>query len=230
MSSDRLSSRSLYALFGEEFPEMQPLISNMNLQIFVGPPGVVAPVVQANPPAPVGGFRLGNAANNEFVQISGVNFVYQLVGATYPGWPALKQNLLAHWSKVSGEVKPEKLIKVGLRYVNLVAKEPNHTHLRDWLQASADLPPALVASEGHFFSRMETSPSAGNLKLVTVGNQDPGISTEHGAIILDIDRICQEGEIPMESISEKLELLHDDIWTTFDSAKTPLLYARLRGE
>ena len=76
-----------------------------------------------------------NAAGfDEFIQISGANFVYQLVGGTYPGWPALKEKLLAHWSKVKDEVNPEKLIKIGLRYVNLVAKEPNHTHLRDWLQ------------------------------------------------------------------------------------------------
>ncbi|MGA2057946.1 MAG: TIGR04255 family protein [Bradyrhizobium sp.] len=229
-SSDRFSSRSLYALFGDEFPEMQTLIGNMNLQIFVGPPGAIPPAVQASPQAAVGGFRLGNAANNEFIQVSGANFVYQLVGGTYPGWPALKEKLLDHWSKIKGEVKPAKLIKIGLRYVNLVAKEPNHTHLGDWLQPSADLPPTLIASEGHFLARIESSPSAGHLKLVSLGNQDPGISTEHGGIIFDIDRICQEGEIPMDTISEKLEILHDDVWTTFDSAKTPLLHARLRGE
>ena len=230
ISSERLSSRSLYTLFSEDFPEMQPLVGNMNLQIFVGPPGTVPPPVQANPPAAVGGFRLGNVANNEFVQVSGSNFVYQLVGGKYPGWPALKDRLLANWSKVESEVKPEKLIKIGLRYVNRVAKEPNHTHLRDWLQASADLPAALISSEDHFLARIEGSPSQGNLKLITLGNQDPGPTIEHGAIILDIDRICQEGEIPMNAISEKFEKLHDDIWSVFDSAKTPLLHARLRGE
>jgi uncharacterized protein (TIGR04255 family) len=229
-SSERLSSRSLYARFGDEFPEMQPLVGNMNLQIFVGPPGAVAPAVQANPPAAVAGFRLGTAANDEFVQVSGSNFVYQLVGGTYPGWPALKEKLIGLWSKVNDELKPDQIIKIGLRYVNRIAKEANHTHLRDWLQASPDLPTALITSEAHFFSRIESSPAPGNLKLLTVGNQDPTEATPYGAIILDTDRICQEGEILMGTISEKLELLHDDLWETFDSVKTPLLHARLKGE
>lgn len=218
-------------LFGDEFPEMQPLAGNINLQIFVGPPGAATPAVQANPPPTVvGGFRLGTTANDEFVQISGSNFVYQLVGGPYPGWLALKAKLMDLWSKVNGEVKPEKVIKVGLRYVNRIAKEPNHTQLGDWLQASSDLPLALLASQGHFFARIESSPAAGNLKLVTVGNQDPIEAGQQGGVVLDIDRICQEGEISMDTIPEKLELLHDDIWTTFDSAKTALLYARLNGE
>ena len=103
-SNDRLSSRALFTLFGDEFPEMQPLVGNMNLQIFVGPPGAVAPAVQANPPAAVAGFRLGNIANDEFVQLTGSNFVYQLVGGTYPGWPALKGKLMSHWSRAQDVV------------------------------------------------------------------------------------------------------------------------------
>jgi hypothetical protein len=81
-------------MFGEDFPGVQPILGNMNLQIYVSPPGVVPPAVQASPPGAVAGFRLGTAANKEFVQVSGSNFVYQLVGGIYPGWPALKQKLL----------------------------------------------------------------------------------------------------------------------------------------
>jgi uncharacterized protein (TIGR04255 family) len=209
---------------------MQPLLGNMNLQIFVGPPGAVVPSVQANPPAAVGGFRLGNTNNNEFVQLTGSNFLYQLIGGAYPGWPALKDKLLANWRKAQELVGPEKLIKIGLRYVNRIAKEPNHKHLRDWLQTSDELPTSLIASEGHFFARIESSPAAGHLKLVTVGHQDPNPDVPNGAIVLDIDRVCQEGEISMTSVSEKLEMLHQDIWNAFDSAKTELLHARLKGE
>ncbi|MDB5610810.1 MAG: hypothetical protein JWP25_7710 [Bradyrhizobium sp.] len=229
-SNERLSSRSLYKSFGDEFPEMQPLIGNMNLQIFVGPPGVVPPAVQANPPGAVAGFRLGTTTNDEFVQVSGSNFVYQLVGGTYPGWPTLKQKLLTHWQKAVGVAIPEKLIKIGLRYVNRIAKEPNHNHVRDWLQPSADLPASLIASEGHFFARLESSPAVGHLRLITVGNQDPTPEVPDGALVLDIDRICQEGDIPMDSVSERLEQLHLDIWNVFNSAKSELLHARLKGE
>jgi uncharacterized protein (TIGR04255 family) len=151
------------------------------LQIFLRPPGAVAPAVQANPPSAVAGFRLGNVANDEFVQLTGSNFVYQLVGGTYPGWPALKGKLMSHWSCAQDVVSPEKLIKVGLRYVNRIAKEANHNHLRDWLKASYELPASLIASEGHFFSRIESLPTEGNLKLVTVGNQDPNPDVPHGA-------------------------------------------------
>jgi uncharacterized protein (TIGR04255 family) len=230
-SSERLSSRSLYAVFGEDFPEMQPLVGNMNLQIFVAPPGAAPPpALQANPVVAVGAFRFGNSNNDEFVQVSGSNFVYQLVGGTYPGWPNLKEKLLSHWQKVVGVIGPEKLIKVGLRYVNRIAKESNHNHLRDWLQTSDELPASLIASEGHFFARIESSPSAGHLKLITVGNQDPGPDVPHGAIVLDIDRVCQDGDIPMEQISAKLEQLHLDIWDAFSSAKTDLLHTRLKRE
>ena len=153
-------------------------------------------------------------------------------GALSPpsGWPVLKDRLLAQWRKVHDLVNPEKLIKIGLRYVNRIAKEPNHNHLRDWLRPSDELPPSLIASEGHFFARIESSPAAGHLQLVTVGNQDPSPDVPHGAIVLDIDRVCQEGEISMTGISEKLEMLHQDIWNAFDSARTELLSARLKGE
>ena len=209
---------------------MQPLVGNMNLQIFVGPPGAVPPSVQANPPAAVAGFRFGNATNDQFVQISGSSFVYQMVGGDYPGWPNLKERLLGHWAKVRAEVTPDKVIKIGLRYVNRIAKEANHTQIRDWLQASKDIPASLISSEGHFFARIETSPAIGHLKVVTVGSQDPSDEVRHGAVILDIDRICQEGDIPLDGVSEKLELLHEDLWVAFDSVKTALLDSRLKGE
>ncbi|MDI4231478.1 TIGR04255 family protein [Bradyrhizobium sp. Arg237L] len=229
-SQERLSSRSLYGVFGDEFPEMQPLVGNMNLQIFVGPAGAAPPAIQANPPAATGGLRFGNTSNDEFVQVTGSNFIYQLVGGKYPGWPQLKDKLLSNWKKAGEVVGPEKLIKIGLRYVNRIVKEPNHNQIRDWLKASDELPASLIASEGPYFARIESSPLAGHLKLITVGNQDPTPDTPVGAIILDIDRVCLEDDIPMANISEKLEQLHEDIWTAFDSAKSDLLQARLMGE
>jgi uncharacterized protein (TIGR04255 family) len=230
-SSERLTSRSLYAVFGDEFPEMQPLVGNMNLQIVMGPAGVVAPpAIQAGPLSGVGGFRFGSANNDEFVQVTGANFVYQLVGGKYPGWPDLKEKLLSNWQKAAAILNPEKLLKIGLRYVNRIVKEPDHNHLRDWLQTSDELPPSLIASEGHFFARIESSPAIGHLKLITVGSQDPEPNSPNGAIVLDIDRVCQENDIAMNEVSEKLEQLHLDIWTAFDSAKTELLHSRLKGE
>jgi uncharacterized protein (TIGR04255 family) len=228
-SQERLSSRALYALVGDEFPEMQP-IANM-LQIVVQP-GLVFPSVPApqQPQNAATGFRFGTATNDRFVQVSQNNFVYQIVGGPYEGWDAFKAKLTDLWSTVSGVLKAEQIVKIGMRYVNRIALTDTHPHLSDWLQKSDDLPEALIASRAHFLARIESTPSVDSLKLVTLANQIADSASPRGAILLDIDCLSNEAhEASNELISKKLEILHDNICAVFSSAKTGVLEAKLKG-
>jgi len=227
-SANPLTSRSLYSVFGDDFPELQPFSGN--IQIIFAPPGVMPPPVQAHQQATSGGFRSGNADNNEFVQVTSASFVYQLMGAKYAGWSILKEKVLSNWQKVFDIATPEKIAKIGLRYVNRIPKELEHPRLSSWLATSNELPSSLIESQGHFFARIESSPATGHLKIVTLANQDLAADLPCGAIILDIDRICMESEIGMDELSSKLDQLHSDIWTTFDSARTELLLSRLKAK
>jgi len=98
----------------------------------------------------------------------------------------------------------------------------------DWIKPSADIPEALLLSKDHFLGRIESSPSEANLRLVTVAGENVGPEQPYGVIVFDIDRITTEQFDPSDSqISEKLEVVHEDIWNAFDSASTDTLKAFL---
>ena len=107
---------------------------------------------------------------------------------------------------------------------------PAHPNIRDWLQSTADLPASLMASEGHFFARIEVSPASLHLRLMTVGLEAPGPDWPLGSILLDIDRSTTEPCETDEAVLKCLEHLHEDIWVAFDSAATSNLKNRLNGK
>ena len=222
----RLSSAELYKLVAADFPEIQA-VGGMALQIVIGsgpqpaqmppPPGVPAPT-----------FRFATSAGDKFVQISDTSFVYQSIAA-YPGWDTVKAAILDLWVRMLPVIKADLVTKVGLRYINRIAKDEKHPHIADWLSASAYIPPVLLESRRHFLSRVEASPGDNDLLLITVADQEPA-DTPHGAIIFDIDRICSAAiAVDQNVVGDVLERLHEEVWDVFWTSKAPALEQRLNA-
>jgi uncharacterized protein (TIGR04255 family) len=219
----KLSSAELYKLVTVDFPEIQAV--GVALQIVIGsgpqpaqmppPPGIPAPT-----------FRFATSAGDQFVQVSDTNFIYQSTAA-YPGWDTLKAAILDLWVRMMPVIKPDGVTKVGLRYINRIAKDEQHPHIGDWLRASAYIPPVLIESRRHFFSRAEASPGDNDLLLITVADQAPA-ETPHGAIIFDIDRICSDAiAVDQNVVGNVLERLHEEVWDVFWTSRTHALEQRL---
>ena len=223
---ERVSAASLYKVFGEEFPEIQPV---PNLTVVMMQPAALPP--QEAPQNPnAAAFRFATSDGKRYVQISSSNFVYQS-NEPYFGWPHFRGKILELLALAFKQVEPDNIARIGVRYINRIIKTHAYPALDNWLQATSDLPLALIQSKDHFLARIESSPASSHLKLITLANETPGPDWPNGAIIMDIDRICNElfEADDVEPISRKLEELHDDVWVTFSAAATDTLKQHLNG-
>jgi uncharacterized protein (TIGR04255 family) len=178
------------------------------------------------PVVPAPAFRFATAAGDKFVQISDTSLIYHST-AKYRGWETVKTSILDTWTKVLPAIKPESVTKIGLRYVNRIAKDAEHPYVGDWLQASDYIPKVLLESRRHFLSRVEASPGDNEVLLITVVNQEAA-DTPQGAIVFDIDRIHSE-PVAGDQLADVLETLHDQIWDVFWTSRTPALEEKLKG-
>jgi uncharacterized protein (TIGR04255 family) len=221
----KLSAAALYPTFSNEFPEIQPV--NLALQVVIG--GQLQPSQDPLVSANAGAFRFATEDGKRFVQLSKANFVYQS-NERYPGWENFRSKLIELWSASSRHVQPSEVVKIGIRYINRVVKSEARPSLSDWFNPTPDLPAALIASKEHFLGRIESSPAPSHLRFVTLAAEPPGLEWPLGSIIMDIDRITTEQFVASTpAIVEKLDVLHEDVWTSFSAATSPALKAYLNG-
>jgi uncharacterized protein (TIGR04255 family) len=223
----KLRAAGLYPTFSAEFPEIQPIQTTVQLQVHMGQ-GVPPPDLPPSPNAAA--YRFATTDGKRFVQVSPTNFIYQS-SDQYPGWEKFKEKLMALWSASITDTKPSTITKIGLRYVNRIIRSKKHPRPSDWLQPTADVPEALLSSKEHFLGRIESSPMASHLRLITLANQPPGPDWPQGSIVLDIDRLTTASfDAEEKKILRTLELLHEDIWTSFESAANKNLKNYLSGK
>jgi uncharacterized protein (TIGR04255 family) len=225
-SSQRISASALYELLRSTFPEIQS-VGNMTVQIVLAQAPAPQPAF-ASPGLPAPAFRFANATGDEYVQVSENNFVYDAT-RSYRGWASVKGSILSAWQTVLPLIATSRITKIGLRYINRITKDERRPHLSDWLCPTDDLPSRLVASRGHFFARIESSPADSELKVITLAQQVADATAPHGAILFDLDRVSMTARAADE-ISQTLENLHEDVWDVFWPARTAALESKLKGE
>ena len=82
----------------------------------------------------------------------------------------------------------------------------------------------ILRSEPGFLLRVETHLDAENILIITLGDTKPGMDTEHGAVIFDIDRIVEREILTgQEVLEQEMDRLHTDTWKVFSSAKSEKL-------
>jgi len=169
--------------------------------------------------------RYSNDDGSRLVQVSPNLYCFNILN-NYPGWEAMRQQILAKWRIVSETVKPHRIDRIGLRYINKLPLTPEGHRLQDWLQPNDYIPKGIIESETGFSYRLESRIASTDVVIVIlVSRQD----AEETTMFFDIDRIATFNE-PLEEaeLAAKLTYLHDDVRRIFDTAQTTRFKAYLQ--
>lgn len=153
-----------------------------------------------------------------------VNFIADKA-TKYASWQVFKEKVLEYWSDAQSVIRPKKMTRIGLRYINKIPFSSTKEKPSVWIKKNQYIPSYILNCERNLLSRSEGKIDGKNTLIVTLGNYDSKDST-YGELILDIDRIVHK-TIANKDIKNILEKMHDDIWDVFDSGKTDKLEALL---
>lgn len=211
----------LYKELSEDYPNLEP-VNEADLHLEFTPEGPQQRV-QPRPPK----IRFSNEQANELVQVSQSLFSFNLVNK-YENWDYMKRRICTTWSTVFNFVKPLKLTRIGLRYINRIPRPPEARRVGDWLQSTAYIPEAILTSSADFKLIVEASAEdhiKGIVKLADVSNN------ERPCIIYDIDMIQIEPVIEnMKNIDAIVEALHARVEEEFFAAQKPRLEQYMKME
>lgn len=146
----------------------------------------------------------------------------------YAGWDMMCQDVLGAWQQAKKALKPEKITRIGLRYINRISMTNDEDMPGEWFHASDYLPVAVLRSKGSFLSRVESQIDPENRIIVTFAESRSDNDSQKKDIIFDIDRIRYK-TIPLKdkTLLSEMNHLHDHIWEIFKSAQTDRLKAYL---
>lgn len=203
----------------DEYPNISPLSAPTITSAAGGP------TIQITP-----SLRLQNDDKSRYISVGDKSFTF---GQTkdYPGWDRFSAKLIEGWDKFVGIAHPRQVVRVGLRYVNLIPRSKEHPLISNWLKPTSSIPETLIRSKADpFMSRTESWIDKDSLLIVTIGLQAPTTPDEISKIIFDIDRISSVTIDPRaENLMKQISLLHDDVWREFAAAKTRHFDSYLKG-
>lgn len=146
----------------------------------------------------------------------------------YPGWTTMLQDIIDLWKRAAPVLEYTSIVRIGLRYINRFPKDSGHDPAGAWLLPTDYIPKSIANSGAGFFSRVRATIGRNDRVTVTVADSSApkdGV----GDIVLDIDRITEKS-VPLEELSDQLEILHDDIWHVFKDALSARLEKHLKAE
>ena len=215
------------SLFGEvfkalerDYPNLEPA-SEVGLQLKIGAEGIGQGVL---PPRQL--MRYRHRSRNLLVQLrDGVLTVNVL--AEYPGWAQMRADVLDAWGRAAKPLAPASILRVGLRYINVIPQSNADETAATWLKESAYVPSGALGSLPGFLSRVEARLSQTERLVVTVGD-GPAVEGQPASIVFDIDRIDERELGPTtDALTACIEGLHDSVWQVFESSLTDRLRSLL---
>jgi uncharacterized protein (TIGR04255 family) len=210
------------ALGTDAYPGMEP-INEIGMELTVGADGQPQQKLIQGPPK----FRFTRTDEKQVVQVSAQLFVVNFL-APYPGWLAVKNEILEKWQLLEPLLRPDAIERIGLRYINRIPSG-RHTRVADWLRQSPFIPGAIDRVEAGIKYRFEAGFSADDTIIVSVFRDLSEI--RNGDILLDLDRgNFPRRQLPLEDIANLIHRLHGEIYDVFSEAKTDMLDRYLQGE
>ncbi len=214
----------LFKQIQNDFPEMEPGIE-IGLQFELSPQRIGHSVLPARPR-----MRFKHKERPLLVQL-GPNVFTVNVLPKYPGWQKMRQDVLDAWRQASLVLKPAKLTRIGLRYINKVERTKENGTPGDWFKASDFVPKGVLQSKGAFLSRVESQIDGENRVVVTFGEGQQDSENGKKAIVLDIDRILEKDvAVDDAKILTEMDKLHEDIWGIFEAVQAAPLIDYLKGD
>jgi len=218
------------ALLGElfkhiqsEFPDLEPAMQ-LGVRLQVGPSGAGQVFLP-----PQERMRYRHASRSLMLQLSKDTFTVNVL-PKYPGWVRMSEDILNAWMQAREVIKPARVTRLGLRYINRIERTHPIQPPGHWLAPSDYIPKSVLSSLPGFLSRLETRTDQHNRLIVTLGEPTDSSGEKVNAIVLDIDCIVEkEIGIDSDAIMGEITVLHDFAWNIFSASMTPRLGRLLQG-
>lgn len=211
----------LYQRLMGQFPNMEP-INEAEVELTIGPAGPVPNVRMTNTR-----IKFLSDDKTRLVQVSDRLFSYNQV-KYYDTWDAMKKEILGNWNVVCDVIRPIRLARIGVRYINKVPRTTKFPLVGDWLKPTDFIPASVLLSRTNFLSRVETRRSENELAIVTVSDAR---EDDLSFTMYDIDMAKINISIgDVRTIGDIVEGLHTDVERQFLEACTSNLIKYLNGK
>lgn len=202
---------AFFKVVQQDYPEIEP-ITEQGVLVTIGPDGI--PIQQLS--APKIKFKFKHINKPFLLQLSDQTFTINVL-PKYPGWEGIKSELESRWRQFCDIAGPESIHRVGLRYINSVKRNSANEQPNYWLRDSRYLAKILLESGPGYVGRSEIRLDEMNRLIVGI-THDHTNPPPYGALILDIDRICEAPtSVEWKQFDNVLEKMHDGTWEVFDS-------------
>jgi uncharacterized protein (TIGR04255 family) len=108
----------------------------------------------------------------------------------YDTWESLRDEARRRWDDVCATLRPVRIHRIAVRYVNRIDLPMPVSEIRDWVLTEPELAPAIGRPMNHFFMQMNV-PFVGRDATCTITetvDYDPArVPSQHAGFIFDID-------------------------------------------
>jgi hypothetical protein len=214
----------LFKKIQNEYPDMEPSLE-VGLELELSPHRIGHSLL---PPRPR--MRFKHMSRPLLVQLAPNVFTVNVL-PKYPGWQTMRRDVAHAWGQAKDVVKPAKVTRVGLRYINRIERQSENETPKDWFKAGDYIPAGVLESKGAFLSRVELQLDAQNRVIVTLAEIRADQATGPKGIVLDIDRILEkELSLDDEKMLREMDRLHEHVWEIFQASQGRLLTSYLKGK
>lgn len=176
-----------------------------------------------------GVLRYYHASRPLLLQLSEDRIAINCVG-NYPGWEQMRKDIQGAWETLVKVANPEKVIRIGVRYINRIERRSENETLGNWLIPTEYIPKVVLSSFPGFLSQTQVRTDQTNRLSITIG-EEIAPSNSLGVFLFDIDRISERKiSSDLELLLKEVDRLHEDVWSIFEKAKGVRLEKLLQGE
>lgn len=160
--------------------------------------------VESRRQAPMG-FRLTTPSKNRVVQVRPNGLTYSWL-KPYSNWADFRTAAKQTWDIYVGQVRPNRIVRAAVRYINHIPLPLPIKELRDFLPASPDIPREWPQMMTGYLSRIGVADEASGNQAIVTQTSELGAEPGTMSFLLDID--CFNGN-PSQVSDETWELIDD---------------------
>lgn len=201
----------------DRYPTKEPRIQKQ-LEIDLTADEGTRPMVKRGPE----GFLFKSIDARRTVQVRQDGFTLNWL-RPYDTWSAMRDEARPHWERYCAEYRPDRVVRLGLRYINRLELPLPVSDFRDFVRTAPDIAPDLPQGVSSLFMRLEIpDEKRGLVAIISETIQPPAGDGKLLPFIFDIDVVCaSEFEPTSSDIWSAFERMRDYKNEIFDRSMTP---------
>lgn len=201
-----------------DFPTFEP-VPVMGIEMMVGPGSVNQALLPQRPM-----MRYRHRDRSILLQLA-ANLLTVNVLPKYEGWARMLTDVEAGWAAVKNIIKPAKVTRLSLRYINYIERNGPKEEPGQWIVHSDYVSNSVLESKSGFFYRSQVRPEDSVSFTTTLADTPDGKN-----IVLDIESVSDK-EVGSDAILKReMIALHELVWRVFSASMSPRLRKRLEGK